>query len=85
MQNDIRFSLTSDRLRSERRRIFAGFWLETFLCFLGDLNENKFLLNRVLSKVNMGPVLKVLIDRRAASDEGIKNDNMLDSELSGGA
>lgn len=33
----------------------------------------------------MGPVLKVLIDRNAASDEGIKNDNMLDSELSGGA
>lgn len=33
----------------------------------------------------MGPVLKVLIDRSAGSGEDIKIDNMLDSELSGGA
>lgn len=85
MQNDIRLPLTSDRLRSERRRIFAGFWLKTFQSFLGDLNEGKSLLNPVLRDVKRGPVLKVLIDRSTASDEGIKNDNMLDSELSGGA
>lgn len=30
------------------RRIFAGFRLETFLSFLGDLYENKSLLNPVL-------------------------------------
>ena len=67
-----------------QRRIFCGVWLETFLGFLGGLNENKSLLNPVLRATKRGPVLKVLIDRNAASDEGIKNDNMLDSELSGG-
>jgi hypothetical protein len=68
-----------------RRRIFGEFWLGTFQCFLGNLNESKSLLNPILRDVKRGPVLKVLIDRNAASDEGIKNDNMLDSELSGGA
>lgn len=67
------------------RRIFDGFRLETFQSFRFGLNESKSPLNRVLSKVNMGPVLKVLIDRSAGSDEGIKIDNMLDSKLSGGA
>ena len=42
--------------------IFAGFWLETFQSFLGDLNESKSLLNPVLSKVNMGPVFEVALD-----------------------
>ena len=59
--------------------------METFQSFLGDLNESRSLLNPVLRGVKRGPVLKVLIDRNAANDEGIKNDNMLDSELSGGA
>jgi hypothetical protein len=46
-----------------QRRIFDGFWLETFQSFLGDLNENKSPLNPVLSKVNMGPVFEVALDR----------------------
>jgi hypothetical protein len=46
-----------------QRRIFAGFWLETFQSFTGDLNESKSPLNHALSKVNMGPVFEVALTR----------------------
>jgi hypothetical protein len=54
-----------------RRRIFGGFWLGTFQRFLGNLNESKSLLNSVLSKVNMGPALKVLIDYHLFRDNSL--------------
>ena len=51
-----------------QRRIFGGFWLETFQSFRGDLNENKSPLNPVLSKVNMGPVFEVALDYHSLRD-----------------
>jgi hypothetical protein len=54
-----------------QRRIFAGFWLETFQSFLGGLDENKSTLNPVLSKVNMGPVFEVALDYHPLRDNPI--------------
>jgi hypothetical protein len=59
-----------------RRRIFAGFWLETFQSFLDNLNESKSPLNPVLSKVNMGSVFEVGVDYHPLRDNPfLKLDN----------
>jgi hypothetical protein len=54
-----------------QRRIFAGFWLETFQSFLGGLDENKSTLNPVLSKVNMGPARTVAVDYYPSRDNSL--------------
>ena len=44
--------------------------------FLGDLNENKSLLNPALSKANMGPVFEVALDYHPLRDNPfLKLDN----------
>ena len=53
--------------------------METFQSFLGDLNENKSLLNPILSKVNMGPVFEVGVDYHPLRDNPfLKLDNWED-------
>lgn len=51
-----------------QRRIFAGFWLETFQSFLVDLNEKRSLLNPVLRGVKRGPVFEVALDHQPLRD-----------------